>query len=49
MTSEIPDGGYTDIAYSTDGNVAEIVIERAEKGNTLRPETIDELDSTDDQ
>jgi enoyl-CoA hydratase/carnithine racemase len=45
MTSEIPDGGYTDIAYSTDGNVAEIVIERAEKGNTLRPETIDEIDS----
>ncbi|WP_340100473.1 enoyl-CoA hydratase/isomerase family protein [Salinibaculum salinum] len=45
MASETPDGGYTDIAYRTEGNVAEVLIERAEKGNTLRPETIDEIDS----
>lgn len=45
MASETPDGGYTDIAYSTDGRVAEILVERGDKGNTLRPETIEEIDS----
>ncbi|WP_336361481.1 enoyl-CoA hydratase/isomerase family protein [Haladaptatus sp. ZSTT2] len=45
MTSDGPAAQFTDIVFTTDGNVAEIVLDRPEKGNTLRPETIDEIDA----
>lgn len=36
---------FSDIRYTRTDKVAEIVIDRAEKGNTLRPETLSELDA----
>lgn len=45
MTDEDSDsGGYEDIRYSVDDGLAEVVIDRPEKGNTLRPKTINEVD-----
>lgn len=37
-------GGFEDIEYSVEEGLAEIVIDRQEKGNTLRPETLAEVD-----
>lgn len=37
-------GGFEDIEYSVEDGLAEIVIDRQEKGNTLRPETLAEVD-----
>lgn len=37
-------GEFEDIEYSVEDGLAEIVIDRQEKGNTLRPETLAEVD-----
>lgn len=44
MSPPIADGGYSEIDFETHDHVAEVVIDRAEKGNTLTPTTIHEID-----
>lgn len=43
-SSSTDSDGFEDIEYSVEDGLAEILIDRVEKGNTLRPETIAEVD-----
>lgn len=39
-------GSFSDVRYTQTDGIAEVVIERAQKGNTLRPDTLGELDAS---